>query len=161
LVYFVIEQNNSDTNRNIKVNSAAETKAKRRVSRIGIAANHGGFKLKNELTKMLRDSECEVVDFGAKKLTENDDYPDFVLPLAKAVYSGKVDRGIAICGSGVGACVVANKVAGVRASLIRETFSAHQGVEDDDMNIICLGGLVVGHVVALELGICFGLVFCQ
>ena len=119
--------------------------------RIGIAADHGGFELKELLAKALHDLDYEVMDFGAFGLNQGDDYPDFVVPLAQAVSAGKVDRGVAICGSGVGACVVANKVAGVRASLIHETFSAHQGVEDDDMNMICLGGLVVGHAVALEL----------
>ena len=119
--------------------------------RVGIAADHGGFELKELLAKALRDLDYEVMDFGASGLNLEDDYPDFVVPLAKAISDGKVDRGVAICGSGVGACVVANKVAGVRASLIHETFSAHQGVEDDDMNMICLGGLVVGHAVALEL----------
>jgi len=119
--------------------------------RVGIAADHGGFELKELLAKALRDLGYEVMDFGASDLNPEDDYPDFVLPLAKAVSNGKVDRGVAICGSGVGACVVANKVAGVRASLIHETFSAHQGVEDDDMNMICLGGLVVGHAFAWEL----------
>jgi ribose 5-phosphate isomerase B len=119
--------------------------------RIGIAADHGGFELKEHLTKTLCDLGYEVMDFGASGLNPDDDYPDFVVPLARAVSDGKVDRAVAICGSGVGACVVANKVAGVRASLIHETFSAHQGVEDDDMNMICLGGLVVGHALAWEL----------
>ena len=119
--------------------------------RVGIAADHGGFELKELLAKALRDLGYEVMDFGASGLNPEDDYPDFVVPLAKAVSDGKVDRAVAICGSGVGACVVANKVAGVRASLIHDTFSAHQGVEDDDMNMICLGGLVVGHAFAWEL----------
>ena len=118
---------------------------------VGIAADHGGFELKELLAKALRDLGYEVMDFGASDLNPEDDYPDFVVPLAKAVSDGKVDRAVAICGSGVGACVAANKVAGVRASLIHETFSAHQGVEDDDMNMICLGGLVVGHSLAWEL----------
>jgi ribose 5-phosphate isomerase B len=119
--------------------------------RVGIAADHGGFELKELLAKALRDLGYEVIDFGAFGLNPEDNYPDFVVLLAKAVSDGKVDRGVAICGSGVGASVVANKVAGVRASLIHETFSAHQGVEDDNMNMICLGGLVVGHAFAWEL----------
>jgi len=119
--------------------------------RIALAADHGGFELKELLAKALRDLGYEVMDFGASGLNPEDDYPDFVVPLAKALSDGKVDRAVAICGSGVGACVAANKVAGVRASLIHETFSAHQGVEDDDMNMICLGGLVVGHAFAWEL----------
>ena len=119
--------------------------------RVGIAADHGGFELRELLAKALRDLGYEVIDFGASGLNPEDDYPDFVVPLAQAVADGKVDRGVAICGSGVGACVVANKAAAVRASLIHVTFSAHQGVEDDDMNMICLGGLVVGHAFAWEL----------
>jgi ribose 5-phosphate isomerase B len=119
--------------------------------RIGVAADHGGFELKEYLVERLRQVGCKVTEFSNHQPRPDDDYPDFVIPLARAVVGGEVDRGVAICGSGVGACVVANKVAGVRASLIHETFSAHQGVEDDDMNIICLGGLVVGHSFAWEL----------
>jgi ribose 5-phosphate isomerase B len=119
--------------------------------RIGIAADHGGFELKERLTAALRTDGHEIVDFGNCRLDTDDDYPDFVVPLARAVAEGEVVRGVAICGSGVGACVAANKVPGVRACLIHETFSAHQGVEDDDMNMICLGGLVVGHALAWEL----------
>ena len=119
--------------------------------RIGIAADHGGFELKEYLAGKLREARYEVVDFGDSQPKPDDDYPDFVVPLARAVAGGEVDRGVAICGSGVGACIAANKVPGVRACLIHETFSAHQGVEDDDLNMICLGGLVVGHALALEL----------
>ena len=119
--------------------------------RIGIAADHGGFELKAQLNVALKAAGYDVVDFGAHELVTGDDYPDFVVPLARAVAKGEVTRGVAICGSGVGACIVANKVPGVRASLIHEAFSAHQGVEDDDMNIICLGGLVIGHAFAWEL----------
>lgn len=118
---------------------------------IGIAADHGGFELKNFLVARLRAEGCEVLDFGDRQPRPDDDYPDFVVPLARAVSGGEVARGIAICGSGVGASVAANKVAGVRACLIHDTFSAHQGVEDDDLNIICLGGLVVGPALAWEL----------
>ncbi len=119
--------------------------------RIGIAADHGGFELKGYLLRMLREAGHEVIDFGDRELKPNDDYPDFVVPLARAVACREVERGVAICGSGVGASIAANKVAGVRASLIHESFSAHQGVEDDDLNLICLGGLVVGHALAWEL----------
>jgi ribose 5-phosphate isomerase B len=121
------------------------------LKRIGVAADHGGFELKEYLVERLREAGYKVTEFGNRRLNPDDDYPDFVIPLARAVARGKVNRGIAICGSGVGACVVANKVAGVRASLIHETFSAHQGVEDDDMNMVCLGGLVIGHSLAWEL----------
>ncbi len=114
---------------------------------IGISADHGGFELKQFLTDKLRAAGHEVVDFGDRELKPNDGYPDFVV----AVAGGMVERGVAICGSGVGATVAANKVAGVRACLIHENFSAHQGVEDDDLNMICLGGLVVGDALAWEL----------
>ena len=119
--------------------------------RIGIATDHGGFGLKEELLTQLRDAGHEVVDFGAHRLNPNDDYPDFVIPLARAVVAGEVERGVAICGSGVGAAVCANKVAGIRAAIIHDHFSARQGVEDDHMNIICMGGRTVGPVVAWDL----------
>jgi len=119
--------------------------------RIGVAADHGGYELKDKLVDSLRNDGYDVVDFGDGQPSPDDDYPDFVEPLARAVAAGIVDRGIAICGSGVGACVAANKVRGVRACLIHETFSARQGVEDDNLNVICLGGLVVSHAVAWEL----------
>jgi ribose 5-phosphate isomerase B len=119
--------------------------------RIGIAADHGGFELKEQLVGRLLAAGHEVVDFGACRLAPDDDYPDFVVPLAQAVAWGQVDRGVAICGSGVGASVAANKVSGVRACLIHEIFSARQGVEDDNLNMICLGGLVVGQALAWEL----------
>ena len=118
---------------------------------IGIAADHGGFELKEHLTACLRGAGHTVIDFGDRREESDDDYPDFVVPLARAVASGDVTRGVAICGSGVGAAVAANKVNGVRACLIHESWSAHQGVEDDDLNMICLGGLVTGHALAWEL----------
>ena len=119
--------------------------------RIGIAADHGGFELKAHLTATLKAAGYEVADFGAHEFITEDDYPDFVVPLARAVASGEVTRGLAICGSGVGACVAANKVPGVRAALITDSFSAHQGVEDDDMNVLCLGGLVTGYALSWDL----------
>jgi len=119
--------------------------------RIGVAADHGGYELKEYLAGKLREAAHEVIDFGDGRPKEDDDYPDFIVPLARAVAAGTVDRGVGICGSGVGASVCANKLAGVRACLIHENFSAHQGVEDDDLNMICLGGLVVGHALAWEL----------
>jgi len=119
--------------------------------RIGIVTDHGGFDLKEELVKRLEETSHEVVDLGAHKLNQGDDYPDFVIPLAKAVAEGKFDRGIAVCGSGVGASVCANKIAGIRAGLIHDHFSARQGVEDDHMNIICMGGRTVGPEVAWDL----------
>jgi ribose 5-phosphate isomerase B len=119
--------------------------------RVGMAADHGGFELKTYLTTALKDAGHEVIDFGAHNLVEGDDYPDYVVPMARAVASGNVIRGLAICGSGVGAGVTANKVPGVRAALIMDPFSAHQGVEDDDMNVMCLGGRVSGQALAWDL----------
>jgi len=119
--------------------------------RLGIAADHGGFELKERLLEELREMGHEVVDFGAQEYDPKDDYPDYVVPLARAVAQGGVERGVAICGSGVGACVAANKVAGVRAALITEVFSAHQGVEDDNMNIMCMGGRVTCYALAWDL----------
>lgn len=118
---------------------------------IGLAADHGGYKLKEEICEWLEDSGFAIKDFGALIYDAKDDYPDFVAPLARAVASGEVVRGIAICGSGVGAAIVANKVQGVRAALITETYSARQGVEHDDLNIMCLGGRVIGPELAREL----------
>jgi len=123
---------------------------KRKMVRIGVAADHGGFELKKKLAEAL-SSEYEVVDFGAHTLVPDDDYTDRVIPLARAVARGEVERGVAVCGSGVGASVVANKVLGVRAALITDVYSAHQGVEDDDMNLISLGGRVMGFALALDL----------
>ncbi|MGE5343363.1 MAG: RpiB/LacA/LacB family sugar-phosphate isomerase [Candidatus Omnitrophota bacterium] len=119
--------------------------------RLGIAADHGGFDLKEKMAQKLRDNGYEVLDFGALHSDPQDDYPDLVVPLARAVSHGEVKRGIAICGSGVGACIIANKVPGVRAALITEMFSASQGVTDDNMNVICLGGRVINDAVAWEL----------
>src|SRR3979409_1787921 len=119
--------------------------------RIGIATDHGGFPLKEQLVVRLKSAGHEVVDFGAHELTPADDYPDFVIPLAHAVAAGTVDRGVAVCGSGVGASVCANKIKGVHAALIEDHFSAKQGVEDDHMNILCLGGRTLGLAVAWEL----------
>ncbi|HEY3853121.1 MAG TPA: RpiB/LacA/LacB family sugar-phosphate isomerase [Verrucomicrobiae bacterium] len=121
------------------------------ITQIGIAADHGGFELKEYLAGLLRGSGYTVNDFGDWQSKDDDDYPDFVIPLARAVAAGEMQRGIAVCGSGVGASVCANKVQGIRACLIHETFSARQGVEDDNLNIICLGGRVVGHSLAWEL----------
>jgi ribose 5-phosphate isomerase B len=119
--------------------------------RVGIAADHGGFILKVEVAQTLRGWGYEVVDFGAHQLNPEDDYPDFIIPLARAIAAGQVERGVALCGSGVGASIAANKVPGARAGLIHDVFSAHQGVEDDDMNVFCLGGNVIGAALALEL----------
>lgn len=119
--------------------------------KIGLAADHGGFELKERLKTHLRTGGHEIEDFGAARLDDDDDYPDYVVPMARSVAAGKLDRGIAVCGSGVGASVAANKVTGVRAAVVHEIFSAHQGVEDDDMNVLCLGGRIIGEELAYEL----------
>lgn len=119
--------------------------------KIGIAADHGGYELKENLKVQLEKLYVSVSDFGAHSYDATDDYPDFAIPLAKAVGSGLVDRGIVLCGSGVGACFTVNKVKGVRAALLTETYSAHQGVEHDDMNVVCIGGRVVGEQLAWEI----------
>ena len=119
--------------------------------KIGVAADHGGFMLKELIKPFLTDLGLEVKDYGAYQVDELDDYPDLIIPLAMGLQKGEVDRGIAFCGSGVGACVAANKVDGVRACLITDHFSAHQGVEDDDMNMLCLGGRITGNSVAKEI----------
>lgn len=119
--------------------------------RLGIAADHGGFELKERLIEELREMGHEVVDFGAPDYDPKDDYPDYIVPLARAVAQGEVERGVALCGSGVGASVAANKVAGARAALVTEVYSAHQGVEDDNMNILCLGGRVTCYALAVDL----------
>jgi len=122
-----------------------------RTMRIGIVADHGGFELKGDLIGRLRGSGHHVIDYGAHELDDSDDYPDLVVPLAEAVAAGTLQRGVAICGSGVGASVCANKVRGVRAAVIHDHFSARQGVEDDHMNVLCMGGRTIGPAVAWDL----------
>ena len=119
--------------------------------RVAIGADHGGFPLKAELTPWLRECGYEVMDLGAETLIPTDDYPDYALAVAEAVASGRAQRGIIICGSGIGACIVANKIPGVRACPCHNTYSAHQGVEHDDMNVLCLGARVVGGALAREV----------
>ena len=121
---------------------------------VAVGADHGGFNLKNELVLRLRE-RYQVLDTGAHGLDPADDYPDFVRLVTGEVISGKVERGIIICGSGVGACIAANKVPGIRAGLCHDTYSAHQGVEHDDMNVLCLGARVIGIELAAELAIAF------
>ena len=118
---------------------------------IGIAADHGGFALKGRLATRLREAGHTVEDFGALELNTADDYPDYVVPLSRAVAAGHIERGIAICGSDVGASVAANKVDGIRCGLCHDHFSARQGVEDDNMNMVCLGGRVIGEELAWDV----------
>jgi len=119
--------------------------------RVGIASDHAGFELARQVAAALRDAGHEVVDFGPREYIAGDDYPDYVIPLAEAVRDAKVERGVAVCGSGIGACVAANKVKGVRAGLCADHYSAHQGVEHDDMNVLCLGSRVTGTALAQEI----------
>ena len=116
--------------------------------KIGIAADHGGYEMKQKIRALLGARGHEVVDFGNSFYDRNDDYPDFAVPLARAVADGTVERGVLLCGSGIGASIAANKVDGVRAAVCHDDFSARQGVEDDDMNILCLGGLTTGVAIA-------------
>jgi len=118
--------------------------------KIAVAADHGGFEMKQVLAARLRSAGHEVADYGATTHDPADDYPDYIIPLARAVSVGEVDRGIVICGSGVGASVAANKVKGIRAGLCHDHYSVRQGVEDDDMNVLCLGGRVMGIEVAWD-----------
>jgi len=118
--------------------------------RVVLRADHGGYSLKNELLARLQ-GQYDMIEVGAYKYDPDDDYPDFAESVAKAVASGKAERGILVCGSGVGACIAANKVPGVRACLCHDTYSAHQGVEHDDMNVLCLGARVIGIELAAEL----------
>jgi len=119
--------------------------------RVAIGADHGGFGMKSELLPWLKAQGYEILDVGAYKYEPTDDYPDSAEAVAQAVASEKAQRGIIICGSGVGACIVANKVPGVRACPCQDTYSAHQGVEHDDMNVLCLGARIIGIELAKEL----------
>ena len=123
--------------------------------KIGIASDHGGFELKQLLKERLAKLNYTIVDFGNDSFAPEDDYPDYVLPLAQSVAKGEVERGIAVCGSGVGASVAANKVKGIRAALIHDHFAAHQGVEDDNINILCMGGRIIGIETAMDLALTF------
>ncbi len=119
--------------------------------KLAIGGDHAGFALKARLAQMLRDDGHSIVDLGATALDPDDDYPDFAAAVARAVAGGRAERGILVCGSGVGASVAANKIRGVRAGLCHDTYSAHQGVEHDDINVLCLGARVIGEALAMEL----------
>ena len=122
--------------------------------RVAIGADHGGFELKQELVRRLGDN-VTLLDVGALEFDASDDYPDYVFAVGRAVAMGEADRGIVLCGSGVGACVASNKIRGVRASVCHDTYSAHQGVEHDDLNVLCLGARVIGIEVATEITVAF------
>ena len=118
---------------------------------VAIGTDHGGFALKTTIADAIRAAGHEVVDCGAFKLEPEDDYPDFATVVAKTILDGRAERGVLICGSGVGAAIAANKFSGIRASLCHDSFSAHQGVEDDSMNVIALGARVIGPSLAAEI----------
>ena len=118
---------------------------------VALGADHAGFALKQELLPWLESLECQVIDVGAHAYEAVDDYPDFTAEVARRVASGEVERGVIICGSGVGSSVVANKFPGVRAGLCHDTYSAHQGVEHDDVNVLCIGARVIGIELAMEV----------
>jgi ribose 5-phosphate isomerase B len=122
---------------------------------VAIGADHGGYTLKSDMVRMLESLGHDVIDKGAHSFDAEDDFPDFAAPVAEAVQTGDAERGIILCGSGVGACIAANKFLGVRAGLCHDTYSAHQGVEHDDMNVLCLGARIVGGELARELASAF------
>ncbi|MFL5613779.1 MAG: ribose 5-phosphate isomerase B [Gemmatimonadaceae bacterium] len=119
--------------------------------KVAVAADHAGFALKERMMEAIRAARHEVVDCGPEQMIPGDDYPDYAERVARAILDGRADRAVLICGSGVGASVAANKFVGIRAALCHDTFSAHQGVEDDSMNVLCLGARVVGPALAEEL----------
>ena len=119
--------------------------------RVAVGADHAGFEFKAPLVELLTGLGHEVTDVGAHQLDPLDDYPDFSRAVAERVAGGEVDRGVLVCGSGVGACVAANKVRGIRAAICHDTYSARQGVEHDDLNVLCLGLRIVGDELAKEL----------
>jgi ribose 5-phosphate isomerase B len=118
--------------------------------KIAVAGDHAGFSLKEYLKTQLTKEGFDILDLGAFDETPSD-YPDFARKISEAVMSKQVDRGILVCGSGIGACVAANKINGIRAGLAHDNYSAHQGVEHDDMNVLCLGARVIGVSPALEI----------
>jgi len=123
--------------------------------KIAIAADHGGFPLKADLVELLKHAGHEPIDLGAAEYSAGDDYPDYALLVGKAVQSGQAERGIVLCGSGVGAGIAANKLKGVRAGVCHDTYSAHQGVEHDDMNVLCLGARIIGVEPAKEIELAY------
>ena len=123
--------------------------------RMALGADHNGYALKQAIAGQLKSLGHDVVDVGAHEIDPSDDYPDFAGALARTIASGEADRGIMVCGSGVGASVAANKVRGVRAAVCHDIYSAHQGVEHDDMNVLCLGSRVIGSELARELTMAF------
>ena len=123
--------------------------------KIAIASDHAGYPLKAALLPYLKKLGHEALDLGTDSPDKSVDYPDFAAAAGRAVVSGRAERGIVVCGSGVGACVAANKLKGVRAGLCHDTYSAHQGVEHDDINVLCLGARIIGEALAFEITAAF------
>ena len=123
--------------------------------KIALGTDHAGFEFKNRLATILTDQGIEVLEVGAHSYDPDDDYPDFSEAVARAVANGQTDRGILVCGSGVGASIAANKVNGIRAAMCHDTYSAHQGVEHDDMNVLCMGARIIGIELAREIAVAF------
>ena len=119
--------------------------------RVAVGTDHAGFSLRESVISSIQAAGHEVIDLGAHSYDAEDDYPDRAAPVAKAVQAGDADRGVIVCGSGIGAAITANKFQGVRASVCHDTYSAAQGVVHDDMNVLCIGGRVVGDAIAVEL----------
>jgi ribose 5-phosphate isomerase B len=119
--------------------------------KIALGADHAGFHLKEQVREELLQVGYDVIDVGAYEYVKTDDYPDFAAAVARTVAAGEVERGILICGSGVGACIAANKIKGARACLCHDIYSATQGVEHDDMNVLCLGSLIAGSALVRKL----------
>lgn len=119
--------------------------------RVAIGADHAGYSLKTPLVALLQSRGDNVVDVGAHSYDPEDDFPDFARLVADAVASNHADRGVIVCGSGVGASITANKIVGIRAAICHDSYSAHQGVEHDDLNVLCLGSRIIGEEVAMEL----------
>jgi ribose 5-phosphate isomerase B len=119
--------------------------------KLALASDHAGWDLKNIVAAWLRKQGHDVLEVFPDRYDPQDDYPDAAAAVGRAVSEGRAERGVLICGSGVGACVAANKIKGVRAGLCHDTYSAHQGVEHDDVNVLCLGARVIGDATAIEL----------
>jgi ribose 5-phosphate isomerase B len=125
-------------------------KSQERGMKLVIGADHAGFPLKEEVRAYLTKAGHEVVDLGAFKIEPEDDYPDYAERVGLAIKEGEAKKGILICGSGVGVCVAANKIPGIRAGMCHDTYSSHQGVEHDDMNVIVMGARIIGSALAFE-----------
>ena len=140
-----------DYNCSVILSSLTGGRAPLRKPRIAFGTDHGGYPLATDLRAWFATLDIEIIDLGAHTFDPDDDYPDYAALVARTVANGDAEKGIAICGSGVGASMVANKIKGVRASVCHDIYSAHQGVEHDDMNVLCIGGRVIGIELAKSL----------